>query len=260
MLRCPYIMFASALLYLVLLTAPPCETPTTAAKPHVPAPPSSNQTGGHSQNTEHEKTYWKHVTAPDVLPVWLTFFATFGTALVAGCTLVPIARQTKIAANSARAWIGPDVTFIPRLPDYARQGLPEISCMVVEYKNYGASPTEILKGEVMAVLIDGEPLKDDPPYLGNGVYAIASEFIAPGGSRRAVVPIEFHPRLTEADLKAVNERRMFLYCYGYVTYKDNSGKQRKTQFGYRWYTRSGPDDTNPEAMYRMESRKYNYIK
>ena len=131
--------------------------------------------------------------------------------------------------------------------------------MVVSFSNSGSSPAEVDRAEVLALFTDLK-LPDDPQYIEVDVAGVGGEIIAPGKTRTAVVPIKFWRQLNGIDQEAILAGTKSLYCYGYIEYTDNSGQQRRTQFGYHYRPRKNPADEHPEAMYRLPSRAYNFTK
>ena len=251
--------------------------PSTAVSnvPTVPENKSVSHDGPHTGigvNTNGSSTTTKDIY--DRVSFWVNLLlATVGVSgtVIAICTLRKIERQTSatevaaraamrsahISADAGRAWLVPHVSFVHRLHDYARQGLPEISCMIVEIKNYGASPAEISKAKIVALLSPIE-LPSEPMYDELEVAAIAGEVVAPGEQLLATAAIRHHTVLTVGQLLQVSRREARLVCYGRIDYSDNSGRKRVTQFGYDWYARTAEDDQRPESMYRAFGAAYNF--
>jgi hypothetical protein len=168
-----------------------------------------------------------------------------------------------IATNTERAWLVTNVTFSSNWPDISDQGGPVKSVMVTNIENAGRSPAELSGTHIVCHLVSKEWLLPDDPAYGNeeSIYEVNSlpgEIIPVKGSRYTVSPIQRFDLLTDSQIEQIRLGNLILYCYGKIAYTDISEVQRVTQFGYFFYRRSGTLDGQPEGMYRLNNRKYNY--
>jgi hypothetical protein len=90
------------------------------------------------------------------------------------------------------------------------------------------------------------------------VHAAPGEIIPAGEERMVLSPVRHSKLLSDEEIAEIMRGDETLYCYGMIEYKDLSGEERTTQFGFKFYVRSAPDDSRPETMYRFKSREYNY--
>jgi hypothetical protein len=168
-----------------------------------------------------------------------------------------------IASNTERAWLITNVTFSSNWPDISGQTGPVKSVMVTDITNAGRSPAEIDSTHIVSLLVPKAwPLPENPTYGEiEGVYEVDSmpgEVIPVDKSRYTVSPIQRFDLLTDDQIEGIRAGILVLYCYGRIVYTDRSKVRRTTQFGYSFYRRKGELDGQPEGMYRLRSRKYNY--
>ncbi len=164
-------------------------------------------------------SYLQRLFVPENLPNLLLFTVGASGIGVAICTLYKVKRQTKateiaarasrksvdIAANAQRAWLSTEVMFVARLEDYARQGLPEVSAMLITIKNSGNSPAEISQAKIIALLSPFE-LPTEPVYDDLEVAAVGGAVIAPGSKSIAAVRIREHILFTRTEIDQVFAR------------------------------------------------------
>lgn len=184
-------------------------------------------------------------------------------AVAAGKAADAAQRSADIATNTERAWLTAEVTFASNLPDIAKQGGPERSAMIVEFENAGRSPAEIVRTQVVSFVYPANWDLPETPTYGDleemfEVHAMPGEIIPAGEKRMILSPIQQIALMSPEEKTEVMNGTKKLYCYGRIEYKDLSGTQRTTQFGFFFYVRASKSDNRPEAMYRFKSRAYNY--
>jgi hypothetical protein len=228
-------------------------------------------------DAEPKKGYWSKTLKPDVLPVWIGGLAALLASIAGLLTLGTLKEQSRvglltaeaakqsadIATNSERAWLITEVTFSSNLPDFSKQGGPERSVMIVQFKNAGRSPAEITRTQVVSIVRPAEWQLPETPTYGKledmyEVHAMPGEIIPAGEERMIMSPVQQIKLMSPEQKAEIMNRKMKLYCYGRVEYKDLSGTQRTTQFGYCFYVRENASENRPEAMYRFKDRAYNY--
>ena len=173
-------------------------------------------------------------------------------------------RSADIATNSERAWIiTSQVKFSSNWPDLANQGAPEKSKILIEIHNSGRSPAEIESTHVVAIVFPTGWQFPDTPVYGDTeeifqITAMPGEIISADEKRSMLCRIQHVELLTNEQVAEIMRREKTLYCYGRVRYKDISGSQRETHFGYYFYVRENTSDDRPQAMYRLGNRAYNF--
>jgi hypothetical protein len=172
-------------------------------------------------------------------------------------------KSADIAANAERAWITTDVRFSSDWPDISKEGGPTRSVMIVLLKNAGRSPAEITRVRILSFAYPSDYSFPEKPIYGGSddifeVHAAPGEIVSPSEDRTILSPIQQIDLLTAEGKTEIMTGIKRLYCYGKIEYKDLSGAERVTQFGFQFYVRNTPSDNRPEAMYRMKNRAYNY--
>jgi hypothetical protein len=170
-------------------------------------------------------------------------------------------RSVEMAISAERAWVTTEANFIERLPDISNQGGPDKSRIIITLTNSGKSIAEILSMTVLAFFHTAQyPPSENPDYsVDRGkILDIEGETIRADSSRMVTC------KIIDVELIEPNRRRDWhsgginLYCYGKIEYRDNSGRSRLTQFGYRYRIRLTEGDDKPEAFYRVLGSKYNH--
>jgi hypothetical protein len=171
-------------------------------------------------------------------------------------------KQVDITRDSDRAWVITTVVFSSDWPDISGKGAPSKSRMILQLVNTGKSPAEIEKVRTVGQLVPKDWVIPESPTYGESddwdVESAAGEIITPGGSVPALCSIRGHDNLNDFQITQIRNGVLNLFFYGDIRYKDNSGKNRYTQFGYFFYRRVDETDGRPEGMYRMANRQYNY--
>jgi len=230
-----------------------------------------------TKDSASHQAYWQKVADPGVLAGWIGSIGTLAACFVGVFTLLKISKQTAanvvaanaakesadLAANAERAWIITEVSVSFELPDFANQGGPTRSVMIVTFQNAGRSPAEIHRTQIVSLLIPSDLPLPDAPFYGEPdelpeVDAIQGEIIPAGDKRLVMSPIRGIALLNEEQKMKIKSGTMKLYCYGRIEYAVLSGVQRVTQFGYEYYVRRTAADNRPEAMYRVKGKEYNY--
>jgi hypothetical protein len=272
LLRCLAFVFALA------LNGHPAQTPQPQAQVTAEVPQVNDPHTEHPpDNTKPPESYWRKAIKPDILPVWIGGIAALLASIAGLFTLGILKEQGRVgllaaeaakqsadtATNSERAWLTAGVTFASNLPDIAKQGGPKRSVMIVEIENAGRSPAEIIRTQIVSFVYPADsPLPEVPTYGDSEemfeVHAMPGEIITAGEKRTMLSPISQIVLMSPEEKAEVMNGTKQIYCYGRIEYKDISGTQRTTQFGFSFYVRVSESDNRPEAMYRFKNRAYNY--
>jgi hypothetical protein len=173
-------------------------------------------------------------------------------------------KSADIATNSERAWvITSRVAFAPDLPDLTDPNGLRKSKMVIRIRNCGRSPAEMESVHIVAIVYPADFKFPDSPIYGESeeifeVAAMPGEIIESDGKREIICRIRHHDLLTDYQIKDILDGKQIVYCYGRIHYRDISSSKRMTHFGYYYRVRASKTDDIPEAMYRLNSRTYNY--
>ena len=171
-------------------------------------------------------------------------------------------RSADIASDTDRAWVITNADFSSDWPDIAGNSAPVKSQMILQLKNAGKSPAEMQRMRTVTHLVSKDwPLPESPTYGESEDWDVESsggEIIGPGDKIPVFCSVKWHDHLSDFQIAQIRNGSLNLFCYGLIEYKDNSGKQRLTQFGYFFYARTGDTDHRPEGMYRLSNRGYNY--
>jgi hypothetical protein len=259
---------------LVVAISSPKRVPAQAA---VTAQEETDSKKCQIKDCEQEENYWHRAFRPEYASTWAGAAATLLAGLAAIGTLGFIVvqnRSVKAAADAAkvsadiassveRAWLITNVTFSSNWPDVSKQGGPVKSVMITQITNSGRSPAEIQSAHIVGQLVPKDWILPTEPVYGDieDFYEVDSapgEIIGVGDKRYIISPIQRFNLLSDEQIMNVRAGDLALYCYGRIIYNDISTAQRVTQFGYKFYTRTGGMDGKPEGMYRLNNRKYNY--
>jgi hypothetical protein len=186
------------------------------------------------------------------------------TAADAAKVAAQAAKQSAdIASNTERAWLVTNVTFSSNWPDISGKGGPVKSMMITNITNAGRCPAEIDSTHIISLLVPKDwPLPENPTYGEiQEIYEVDSvpgEIIPADKSGYTVSPIRRFDVLTDQQIENIRAGILVLYCYGKILYTDISFVQRTTQFGYYFHGRKDPLDGQPEGMYRLNNRAYNF--
>jgi hypothetical protein len=267
-----------AFVFVLALNGHPSQPPQPQAQvitesPCVCQPKAEDKPNG----AKEEEGYWSKVLKPDILPVWIGGVAAFLASIAGLSTLYFLKDQSKIgllaaqaakksadiAANAERAWVTTEVRFSSKLPDISKEGGPVRSMMIVTMKNAGRSPAEITRIQALSFIYPAEYVFPENPIYGETddmfqVHAAPGEIIPAGEERMFLSPLRHSKLLSDEEIAEIMSGTKILYCYGKIEYKDLSGENRITQFGFTFYVRTTPEDSRPETMYRLKSRAYNY--
>jgi hypothetical protein len=182
------------------------------------------------------------------------------SADAAKAAAIAATKSVEIATNSERAWINTDVTFASDMPDVSAKDGPVKSVMVISIENVGSSHAELIRTRIISAAVPSALGIPDSPTYGDDeffdVHALPGEIIAPNEKRLVMSPLQH--KLNDVEKAEIMAGTTVLYCWGLIEYKDISGETKITQFGYSFYVRQAPTDNQPEAMYRLNNRAYNY--
>jgi hypothetical protein len=173
-------------------------------------------------------------------------------------------KSADIATNSERAWvITSGVAFAPDLADLTNPDGPKKSKIVIRICNCGRSPAEMESVHIVAIVYPANFKFPDSPIYGESeeifeVAAMPGEIIESDGKQEIICRIRHHDLLTNDQIKDILDGKQVVYCYGRIHYRDISSSKRATHFGYYYRVRASKTDDIPEAMYRLNSRAYNY--
>jgi hypothetical protein len=162
--------------------------------------------------------------------------------------------------NSERAWlvVDPAPDCHPGAWDYGGGPVPQ-NFFRFHISNAGKTPARIVESTAKYVILDRlENLPSVPDY---GTPQDENDILIPcqreaPGSRTAVVFLEPSPVLKPHELSAVERQEKFLYAYGRYTYRDASGREFRTAFGFVYHAPIG-GDPRPKGWRRSGPDAYN---
>jgi hypothetical protein len=161
-------------------------------------------------------------------------------------TLLAIERQTEALIQGQRSWILIDSIGEPPLSDgipynsEALSALAGVPLLVFNLKTVGATTVKLIGSGArfhLAPSKEGfnppEPvLPDQPDYkIGAAILPEAGFVKAPNEGMQIAKELEDGP-LSPQQLAAIQEKKLFLCAYGFVTYEDSFKGIHETRFSY----------------------------
>ena len=225
-----------------------------------PSDPKRPQAGQEKQGqTDNQTVAWYDHN-------WVGFSLTFLTLFVNGIGLVIISRQVRSSEEAAgassrsaealmiseRAWLL--VTPSDWSPKYETFGptiRTQFSVFVLAVKNVGKTPAHIQASAFRyLVLNDIADLPSEPAYSEPTLFN--GRLLTPQDSYQETREIDGWklPEQGNELFLLLNRHERFLYCFGYVKYKDDFGRERETRVGYiqEFFPQGAP---NPRIVRRQ---------
>lgn len=205
-------------------------------------------------------------------PSWVMVYLTAVYVIVATLSLLAIRRQLGIARASAEAaaqsanaagvtaemlcaterpWVieSLDQEIFSRVGNMGEQAIP----LTITFRNHGRTPAWVTGIATMRKIDNVDGLPKTPEYRPDlAERDIGEVVLAPNVESSFLQTVLF---VNGAEFSQVRMRRLFLYVWGFVNYRDGRGDPHESRFCYRFHVQH-PEDPRPTAFYPYSKQEY----
>jgi hypothetical protein len=130
---------------------------------------------------------------------------------------------------------------------------PQTIPLPITFRNHGRTPAWVTDTGTKWKIDNADGLPETPEYWPDlGQRGIAEVVLAPSVEASLLQSVLY---INGAQVSQVRMRRLFLYVWGFVNYRDGRGNPHESRFCYRFHVQH-PEDPRPTAFYPYSKQEY----